>query len=74
MTSDFQLNQSDAPNLADVNALRPYIDENGEPSKPFPEWFKSVCSQLESQNAAEWAELHLVWEMINHFKIGRAHV
>ena len=67
MTSDFQLNQSDQPNLADVSALKPYLDENGEPQKPFSEWLKTMCVQLEAQNATEWSELHLVWEMINHF-------
>ena len=41
--------------------------ENGQPPKPFNEWLRSKCSSLEAQNASEWSELHLVWEMINHF-------
>lgn len=67
MTEDFQLNQSDQPNLADANALKALLDENGQPQKPFNQWLKTMCSQLEAQNASEWSECHLVWEMINHF-------
>ena len=67
MNAGLELDVSAAPNLADINALRQYVEANGQPPKPFNDWLKAKCVSLEAQNASEWSELHLVWEMINHF-------
>lgn len=64
--------QPDAPNFAPVEPLlQRYIDEQGEPQKPFTEWFKTKKVELEKNHEAEWKELHLVWEMIDKFIEGK---
>lgn len=67
MNSQLQLDASTAPNLADVTALQSFMTGAGAPAAPFQEWLRTMCSQLETQNSSEWSELHLVWELINHF-------
>lgn len=71
MTDALAIPSATEPNLASAPDLLKYFDENGEPQKPFNEWFKTKCGQLEQQNQAEWQELHLVWELINKFIEGK---
>jgi hypothetical protein len=68
---DLALAAPDAPNMADAKGLEKYLDTSGRPQKPFEQWLKGLCAQLEQQNSREWEELALVWQLINFFIEGK---
>lgn len=71
MAYDLALAAPDAPNLAEAEPLEQYLDSEGTPQKPFNQWRKSLCDQLERQDSREWEELALVWQLINFFIEGK---
>lgn len=62
---------NDAPNYAAAAPLQQYLDADGKPQKPFEEWLKTKCDELERQEEKEWQELALLWLWINLFVEGK---
>lgn len=71
MHNDLAIPSPKEPNLAPAEPIEQYLETGGQPAKPFGEWFTTLAKRLERQNAAEWDELHLVWEQIDKFIEGK---
>lgn len=61
----------DATNYALAKPLEQYLDAEGKPQKPFNEWLKTKCTELEKQEEKEWEELALLWLWVNLFVEGK---
>lgn len=67
MPSTLALPAPEQPNLAPLDAILPYLDENQQPFEPFPKWFKTLTKQLEDERELEWRDCALIWELVNKF-------
>ncbi len=62
---------SESPNLAPLEPVLKYLDQDGKPQPPFPLWLKTKCSTFVDEYSLEWQELALLWELVDKFIEGK---
>jgi hypothetical protein len=62
---------SESPNLAPLDPILKFLDQDGKPQEPFEKWLKGKCKAFVDEYSIEWQELALLWELVDKFVEGK---